>query len=203
MLLFAVLHLGIEASLSWAMQDPIERLPIFAAICTYLGYAWLIFIGAIRDKIGWRGLMGLVGGSDAEKVEEGFAPLLADWEEFYMRRLFLRVHDVFDRPVCSAPGPFITIKLREFERLRVEIPLTGATKRCLNLGSYNYLGFATTGGAETQVYKSLEDHSVSTCSTRSELVRLPARLLSVVCCRYDLRLLPVRLRSRRARRRST
>jgi hypothetical protein len=34
--------------------------------------------------------MGLVGGSNAEKVEEGFAPLLADWEEFYMRRLFLR-----------------------------------------------------------------------------------------------------------------
>ena len=50
----------------------------------------LIFIGAIRDKIGWRGLIGLVGGSNAEKVEEGFAPLLADWEEFYMRRLFLR-----------------------------------------------------------------------------------------------------------------
>jgi hypothetical protein len=100
------------------------------------------------------------------------------------------VHDVFDRPVCSAPGPFITIKLRAFERLRVEIPLTGATKRCLNLGSYNYLGFATTGGAEDQVYKSLEDHSVSTCSTRSELVRLPACSqwsvagTTCVCCLY-------------------
>jgi serine palmitoyltransferase len=40
----------------------------------------------------------------------------------------------------------------------------------INLGSYNYLGFAENNGpCSEQAIKSIEKHGVSTCSTRHEL----------------------------------
>jgi serine palmitoyltransferase len=42
-------------------------------------------------------------------------------------------------------------------------------KRCLNLGSYNYLGFAVNGGATEGVYNTLNDYGVSACSPRTEV----------------------------------
>lgn len=40
----------------------------------------------------------------------------------------------------------------------------------INLGSYNYLGFAENQGpCSEQAIKSIEDYGVSTCSTRVEL----------------------------------
>eukprot|EP01052_Picozoa_sp_SAG31_P046836 SAG31_NODE_9119_length_1330_cov_1.632819_1_plen_307_part_01 len=154
-----------------AWEDPIERVPFFAAVTTYLGYAWLILLGFIRDNADR--LMRLLGhsgaGSQMATTKRGYAPLLADWENFYYRRLYLRTHDVFDRPVCSAPGPYIDVAMRKFTMMQSEIPETGEKKRCLNLGSYNYLGFATNGGAEELVFRTLEQGGVSTCSTRTEL----------------------------------
>ena len=155
-----------------AWEDPIERVPFFAAVTTYLGYAWLILLGFIRDNVSR--LLKLDGrekggGGGSQVTKAGYAPLLADWENFYYRRLYLRTHDVFDRPVCSAPGPHIDVAMRKFTMLEAAMPCTGETKRCLNLGSYNYLGFATNGGAEELVYRTLEAGGVSTCSTRTEL----------------------------------
>lgn len=47
--------------------------------------------------------------------------------------------------------------------------LTGHTKRCLNLGSYNYLGFASKDDYCTpRVQSSLDQFGVSTCSSRSD-----------------------------------
>jgi 7-keto-8-aminopelargonate synthetase-like enzyme len=45
-----------------------------------------------------------------------------------------------------------------------------ATRRCLNLGSYNYLGFAASDEYCTdRVVKSLHKYSASTCSSRMEV----------------------------------
>lgn len=47
--------------------------------------------------------------------------------------------------------------------------LVGGTRRCLNLGSYNYLGFAAADEYCTpRVLDSLADWGVSTCSSRTE-----------------------------------
>ena len=42
-------------------------------------------------------------------------------------------------------------------------------KRCLKLGSYNYLGFAVNGGADKVVYNTLSDYGVAACSPRTEV----------------------------------
>jgi serine palmitoyltransferase len=45
--------------------------------------------------------------------------------------------------------------------------LTGETRRCLNLGSYNYLGFAASDDYCTpRVLDSLHELGVSACSPR-------------------------------------
>ena len=52
--------------------------------------------------------------------------------------------------------------------------LTGETKNCLNLGSYNYLGF---GGVDPictpAVIKTLQTYGVSACSSRMEAGSTP------------------------------
>ena len=53
---------------------------------------------------------------------------------------------------------------------------TGQTRHCLNLGSYNYLGF---GGIDAhctpEVIGTLQKHGVSSCSSRLRLTSPPAR----------------------------
>lgn len=47
---------------------------------------------------------------------------------------------------------------------------TGTETKCLNLGSYNYLGFAENQGKCAEaVEKSIHDYGLSLCSTRHEL----------------------------------
>ena len=71
-------------------------------------YTWLILMGFVRDLFGrkiWR----------STHSKPGYAPLLADFEDFFQRRLYMRAHDCWDRPICSAPGPHIDDVLRDFK----------------------------------------------------------------------------------------
>lgn len=63
------------------------------------------------------------------------------------------------------------------------VGLTGAKRRVLNLGSYNYLGFAAHDEYCTgRVLDTLRQQGWSTCSSRSEAGRLrPQRALICGC----------------------
>ena len=168
---------GVVRRLAAEHDDPMDRVPYWVAFTTYFGYTWLILIGFIRDVIGRKILaMCFKSYQSASDNRKGYAPLLADFEEFFQRRLYMRTHDVFDRPICSAPGPYIDVMLRKFSLMKMEQPLTGETTRCLNLGSYNYLGFSVNGGADPLVFDTLEGYSVSTCGPRTELGTAPVHL---------------------------
>lgn len=125
-----------------------------------------------------------------------YAPLLKSFENFYTRRLYHRIQDCFNRPVASNPGANIHVlerisfdgnktmqvlgktdnvdheeaemyKKGEFYKLVSE---NRVTRNCLNLGSYNYLGFAddwcTT--CEKDVIASMQDLPISMGSCRME-----------------------------------
>ena len=48
--------------------------------------------------------------------------------------------------------------------------MTGSSTRCLNLGSYNYLGFAETSGpCADAAIESVYKYGVGNCSPRREL----------------------------------
>lgn len=98
-----------------------------------------------------------------------YAPLLKSWENFYTRRLYHRIQDCFNRPIASRPSAIISVLERvsfdgnktmsvlgQLSNLEDEKRATEyqsgehynettdgrVVRKCLNLGSYNYLGFA-------------------------------------------------------------
>ena len=91
-----------EPQLSW-----------LTALTTYFAYGVLILIGHIRDFVGrvtgrtrWKSLL------HSETKAKGYAPLFQSWENFYTRRLYYRIQDVFNRPICSSPSAWIDVQAR-------------------------------------------------------------------------------------------
>ncbi|GJQ10047.1 hypothetical protein GpartN1_g1838.t1 [Galdieria partita] len=154
-----------------------DRIPYIVALTTYFSYAMVICFGYIKDFIGklFRRKKFL--------VPKGYARLLSDFEDFYTRRLYSRIRDCWSRPVCSAPGAYIDVMLRDVINYGEELRINGKTKRCLNLGSYNYLGYADVpGGVDDQVLRVLDLYGVSPCGTPNDTgyTDVHARLESLV-----------------------
>lgn len=143
---------------------PIDDEPPYVIhIATLLSYLILIIIGHIRDFFGK-----IFKPQDYEDLVEkdGYAPWYDGFENFYVRRLKTRIDDCFARPIHGAPGRFIKC----FERKRVKdgYVYTGKSVECLNLSSYNYLGFAQSHGVCTDnVLKTVEEYGTSSCSPRN------------------------------------
>lgn len=75
--------------------------------------------------------------------------------------------DCFDRPISSAPDSWIDVVERISNDNNRTLIRTENRRRCLNLGSYNYLGFAASDEYCTpQAIQSLRKFSQSTCSSR-------------------------------------
>ena len=171
-----------------------EEIPFFASWTTYLGYAVLIMVGHIRDICA--SLFGT--GRYVKEKPLKRAPLLKSWENFYTRRLYHRIQDCFNRPIASQPGATINVLERishdgnktmqvlgKLDNLQSEAEQETyqagpfyqelndgrVTRSCLNLGSYNYLGFADDwhDTCRTQVLDTLENMPISSGSSRMEL----------------------------------
>jgi serine palmitoyltransferase len=132
-------------------------------ITTYLNYAVLMIFGYLRD---W---YRLVVPLKENETPQGYAPLLKSFEDFYTRRMYARIVDCFNRPIKSGPGAFIDVVKRELDYGNKKIISYDETINCLNLASYNYLGFAENPKHVTEdVFKSLDRYGVSTCSPGAE-----------------------------------
>jgi serine palmitoyltransferase len=103
----------------------------------------------------------------SRKSAPGYAPLVADFEDFYIRNLYRRVEDCFNRPIASAPDAHFEVCARKWEGSDVGLRLecTGKNIECVNLSSYNYLGFAAQDEYCTpRCLQALDDFGWSTCS---------------------------------------
>ena len=121
------------------MDEP----PYYYLLTTYISYLILIVLGHVRDYFGkrlrpqhYRHL----------QARDGYAPLNSDFDNFYVRRLKMRINDCFARPVTGVPGRYITLMDRQSDDFNLHFKLTGTTTETLNMSSYNYLGFAQSEG---------------------------------------------------------
>jgi serine palmitoyltransferase len=141
-------------------------LPWYHILIIYVNFALLLFFGYLKDFLAlfpWNR-------KQETRTPKGYAPLMKDWESFFTRRMYSRVCDCWNRPIASAPGPWIDVLKREGSNESQEFKLTGESLRCLNLASYNYLGFADPRGKHvTEVIESLKKYGVSTSSPALEL----------------------------------
>ncbi|XP_047254672.1 long chain base biosynthesis protein 2a isoform X3 [Capsicum annuum] len=75
--------------------------------------------------------------------------------------------DCFERPICSAPDAWFDVVKRVTNDNNKILKRTENVSRCLNLGSYNYLGFAASDEyCSPRIIECLKTFSASTCSTR-------------------------------------
>ncbi|CAG9826917.1 unnamed protein product [Diabrotica balteata] len=101
-----------------------------------------------------------------EKNRKGYENILDSYTPFYLKYVIYRFKDCIQRTICSSAGPEVTLKERVFTT-DSQYRAVGAEYKCLNLGSYNYLGFAENSGpcAENAI-KSIYQYGISTGSSR-------------------------------------
>ncbi|KAF2489625.1 serine palmitoyltransferas-like protein 2 [Lophium mytilinum] len=156
-----------QADETLAFADPVEdEPPYYFLITTYISYLILIVFGHVRDFFGKRFRQKHYAHL---KENDGYAPLNSDFDNFYTRRLKMRLNDCFSRPVTGVPGRFITLLDRTSKDGNNTFTLNGTTTETLNMSSYNYLGFAqSVGPCADSAELAVKKHGISLVSPRAD-----------------------------------
>lgn len=141
-----------------------EDLPWLIQFLTYGIYFFSMGMSYLREY-GQR-LLRLIRNEKTEidiDKKNGYAPICNENHLFFEKWGYRRMEDLFNRPVKGLPGAWIDVMVREGDPMEnVPLKISGKTHRCLNLGSYNYLGFAENDTNITEeVINSLQMFGVS------------------------------------------
>jgi serine palmitoyltransferase len=145
------------------MDEP----PYYYLLTTYLSYLILIVFGHVRDFFGKK-----FHKQDYRHLQanDGYAALNSDFDNFYIRRLKMRINDCFARPVTGVPGRYITLIDRTSDDHNLHFKFTGTTTETLNMSSYNYLGFAQSEGpCADAVEEALKKYGLTIASSRGDV----------------------------------
>ncbi|XP_038252137.1 serine palmitoyltransferase 3 isoform X1 [Dermochelys coriacea] len=154
-------------------NEHFEQAPMYVAVLTYVGFGVGTIFGYLRDFMRACGLERCSFAAEREEQKD-FVPLYQDFENFYTRNLYMRIRDNWNRPICSVPGPQFDLMERITDDFNWTFRFTGRTiKDVINMGSYNYLGFAETdANALKTVADELQNYGTGVCSTRQEMGNL-------------------------------
>jgi len=154
-------------------QEEFQPTPLASAIITYIVYGILTMFGFFRDFLRRNMIEKNFAAVEAADMKD-FVPLYASFESFYTRNVYGRICDCFNRPICSVPGTSIDIVERKTSNCGWFIEDTGNThKNVINLGSYNYLGFAENNGVcAEEAVQTAKKYGVGVASTRQEVGNL-------------------------------
>jgi serine palmitoyltransferase len=118
------------------------HLALSTRLHAYLGYALLTILGFVREAV-WT-----ISLKKSNHHKEAWNSIW--WKEFFTQHMYRRIEECWGRPIASAPTSEFKVCIRErpnsgfigqllhgFRPLR----LTGEQRKCINMASYNYLGF--------------------------------------------------------------
>ncbi|XP_046872786.1 serine palmitoyltransferase 2 [Hypomesus transpacificus] len=157
----------------YTFNESYEETPMLVAVLTYMGYGILTIFGYLRDFMrAWK--IERCNTSREREQQKDFVPLYQDFENFYTRNLYMRIRDSLNRPVCSVPGAKFHLVERVSHDYNWTFHYTGRVmKDVINLGSYNYLGFAeNTGACPAAAAHVTMTYGVGVGSTRQEMGNL-------------------------------
>ncbi|CCD22531.1 serine C-palmitoyltransferase LCB2 NDAI_0A03740 [Naumovozyma dairenensis CBS 421] len=148
-------------------KPTIDTPPYYISLLTYLNYLILIILGHIHDFLG----VTFQKNKHLDILEhDGLAPWYSNFESFYIRRLKMRIDDCFSRPTTGVPGRFIRCIDRISHNLNEYFTYPGTTSMCLNLSSYNYLGFAQSEGQCTDAaLESIDQYGIPSGGPRTQI----------------------------------
>ncbi|KAJ2781749.1 serine palmitoyltransferase component [Coemansia interrupta] len=144
----------------------LDTVPTFILVTTYLSYLMLIVFAHLRDFFGK-----LRHPEEYVQLREqnGWAPMVSDFESLWTRRLYGRIRDCFNRPITGVAGGHVNLLERVSHDFNKSFEFTGRVRNVLNLASYNYLGFAQSEGpCADKVEAAMREHGLTQASTRAE-----------------------------------
>ena len=161
-------HRYVSAHYGGSLDPPVvDEPPYYYVLTTYLSYLFLIFFGHARDFFGKR--FSTQKHYKSLKAANGYAPLNDDFDNFYVRRLKMRIDDCFARPITGVPGRYINLIDRTSHDFNRTYQYLGTHTETLNMSSYNYLGFAQSEGpCADAVEECVRKYSLSNCSPRAD-----------------------------------
>ncbi|KAI5168725.1 serine palmitoyltransferase [Pancytospora epiphaga] len=140
-------------------------------LATYISYILIVVIGHIRDQIG---KIFVPKKYKCFYEQNKIPPLYTTFESFFIRRIYKRISDCWNRPISSTPGKNIKIEARISTDDNSTFQVTGTTIPALNLGSYDYLGFASEPTlTRDECIKTLESYNLNSASAPCEYVECP------------------------------
>ncbi|CAG2102135.1 unnamed protein product [Medioppia subpectinata] len=170
----------------WATRnDGLRPHPSWHIVLTcYLTFAILIAFGYINEFLTYIGLKRNKAISETNR--EGYACLYGTWQSFFTRYIYRRVCDAFSQPICSVPAGNVHVLDRKSDDYNLTFRLTGNKTNAINLGSYNYLGFAqNTGSGTDRVLQTVHKYGIGIASTHHELGKLDIHIeLEELFARY-------------------
>ena len=154
-----------------SMEEKLEKAPFHWAVMSYISYIFLVVTGYLRELIWGIGPINTVFGREFNR--DGYAPLYSSFEGFYTRNIFRRYKPVVGQPITSVPGSSVLLNDRESEDHYWTSKMISSKTDCINLGSYNYLGYAENEGPCTDsAVESVHAEGNTHCSSRQELGNL-------------------------------
>ncbi|PAV78304.1 hypothetical protein WR25_19801 isoform G [Diploscapter pachys] len=160
--------IDIYGNVSKRAPNDFEHISTFTLLSVYFSWMMLLLFAYLREILKRIGIED--DKSNKERPElKNFTPLFSDFESLYQRNCYIRVRDVFERPIASVPGATVDI----IDRISYDGNWTyvhpGSKTNVINIGSYNYLGFAQSSGpcAEAAA-ESIDREGVAMCTTVHE-----------------------------------
>lgn len=147
----------------FALKESYEPAPFIAACLTYMGFYLLMLLGYIN-------LLLFTPKVATERHRDGYPGLYDPFDSFYLRYVYRRIRDGWNRPISSVPGAELVLRDRVTHDYGWSFEFTGEEIKCMNLGSYNYLGFAEAEGqCADEVEQTIKEQGLALCSARREL----------------------------------
>ncbi|EYC19227.1 hypothetical protein Y032_0025g1249 [Ancylostoma ceylanicum] len=145
-----------------------EHLSRFTKFSVYFSWIVLLVFAYIRETLRRWGLENDKASKELDKQLD-FVPLFSDFESVYSRNCYVRVRDVFERPIGSVPGATVNLVDRTSDDYNWTFKYPGTQTEVINVGSYNYLGFAQASGpcADASIAR-IDEEGLATCTTVHE-----------------------------------
>ncbi|XP_050297073.1 serine palmitoyltransferase 2 [Anthonomus grandis grandis] len=147
-----------------ALKESFEPPPFITAMLTQISFSLIMLLSFISQ---FCTRFFYPPKAIEERGRSSYPPLFDRFSMFYSRYVYRRIRDCWNYPICSVPGSEVTLKDRVTNDCGWTFEFTGSQTKCLNLASYNYLGFAESSGpcAEASI-DCLYKYGISSGSTR-------------------------------------
>ncbi|KAI9298822.1 PLP-dependent transferase [Neoconidiobolus thromboides FSU 785] len=147
--------------------EKLHDIPLFVLLTTYFSYSLLVFVGHVRDFFGK-----IFKSSEYTPYahRNGYAPIVDGFDSMFHRRLYMRIRDCFSRPTTGVASRTVKVLERKSDDYNKTYTYTGKSIECLNLASYNYLGFSEKEGVcADQVIECVKQNGITSNTTRNEV----------------------------------